>query len=86
MGTLQPGDFLRRPRPHNSPAPASALRPQINHPIRRPNHFQIMLNQQNRSAIMNQPLKRIQQLPYIVKMQFRRRRSCLDRLCQSRFS
>src|SRR5208337_196536 len=69
----QPGDVFRRPGPHNLAAAASAFRPQVDNPVRRLNHFQIVLDDHNRSACFNQTAKRRQKLADVVKMQPRRR-------------
>src|SRR5579863_2885784 len=55
---LQSGNVLRRPFTHNVSAALAAFRPQINYPIGGLDHFQIMLNDQNRSPCLNQTPER----------------------------
>src|SRR6185437_7088090 len=50
-------NLLRSPFRNNSSAALPALRTQIDDPIRAPNHFQIMLDDQNTPAQPQQPLK-----------------------------
>src|SRR5271157_1476937 len=66
------GNRFRRPCSYDIPAARPALRPQVDHPVGGLDHFEIMLDHQNRSSGINQTSKRRQQFTYIVKMQSRR--------------
>ena len=68
-----PRQLLRGPRAHHFPARVSALRPHIDHPVRRFDHIQIVLDDQHRRAALQQFPERRQQLLNIVKVQPRRR-------------
>ena len=62
-----------RSRAYNFAAPAAALGTQIDHPIRRLDDFQIVLDDDNRSPCFNKTAKRRQEFADVVKMQPRRR-------------
>src|ERR1019366_4732038 len=62
-------DRFRRPSPYHLAPTASALWPQIDHPIRSFDHFQIVLDDHNRSPCFNQTPKGRQKFADVVKMQ-----------------
>jgi hypothetical protein len=56
------GNLVRRTDRHNMASSASSLRAQVNDPVRRLDHIQIVLNDQNRSAGFNQRLNAVRSL------------------------
>ncbi len=69
MRKLIAGDLLWRPGRHHLPALRTALRPQIDHPVRRLDHVEVVLDHHQRPPAVDQLAKRHQQLSYIVEMQ-----------------
>src|SRR5665213_1330297 len=61
--------LLRRSGGHNFSARCAALRTEINHPVRRLDDVQIVLDHHKGSASVNQFAKRRQQFLYVVEMQ-----------------
>ena len=57
------------PAANNLAAPVSALGPQIDHPVRRLDDFQIVLDDHNRSPCFNETAKCRQEFADVIKMQ-----------------
>ncbi len=64
---------FRRTLHYDSAARFATFRAKINDPVGLLNHVQVVLNDQHGVAERNQPLKNVQQLPNVIKMQSGRR-------------
>src|SRR5438477_9599093 len=53
---------------HDVPAAVAALRTEIDHPIGAADHVEVVLDDQNTAAILDEPLKRVQQLGDVVEV------------------
>src|SRR5262249_18844949 len=63
------GDVLGRTLGHNGSAFITGIWTQIDDPIRGFDHVQVMLDHYQRVAIVDEPLKDIQQQPYVIEVQ-----------------
>src|SRR5580693_3089080 len=75
MTSIGSGQFSNRfgwPDPDDPAAQRAAFRSEIDHPVRSFDHFQIMLDHDNRSANVDEPPKCSQQFAHIVEVQARR--------------
>jgi hypothetical protein len=66
------GDFFGRALGDDSPAFIAGIRPQVNHPISRFNHVNVVFDDQDGMAFIHQPLKNFQQYSHVVEVQARR--------------
>jgi hypothetical protein len=61
--------MLRRPLRDNLSLLVAALRPKIQHPVRRLDHLQIVLDHDHRIALADQRVEDREQLAHILEMQ-----------------
>ena len=70
---LHLGDFFRRSGCDDLAPPITAFRAKVDHPVRRLDDLQVVLDDRHRVAIVNQFMEHVEQLGHIVEMQSRRR-------------
>src|SRR5690348_2455358 len=69
MRSRRPRDVFGCSGGDNLASPRASLRTQIDYPIGRPDDFQIVLDDEQAAAILDQPLQRRQELGDIVEVQ-----------------
>src|SRR5215472_8098267 len=67
------GDVLRRPSRDDLPTARSTLGAEINDPVRRLDHVEVVLDHYDRVAAVDEPAEHAKQLAYVVEMQAGRR-------------
>ncbi len=69
MAFRMAGNFFRRALGNDAPTAIAAFRAHIDHPIRRLDDFEIVLDHHHRVALLNQFVQHFQQLGDIMEMQ-----------------
>jgi hypothetical protein len=73
MAVSAQGDVLRRPLGHDPPAAVAALGTHVDDPVGGLDDLQIVLDDQDRVALVHQRMQHLQQLAHILEMEPRRR-------------
>src|SRR6185312_1774968 len=70
---LAAGDRFRRARGHDLAAAGTPLRAEIDHPVRRLNHVQVVLDDEHRVALFGEAVEHVEQLANVLEVKARSR-------------